>query len=120
MYVKFSFQSIMMSLSPLYSSPHIISADVQRLNSTALSLTLDLLYTGVGDITTISLSVNGRNFPVSDVRATSQNTWTGMVVSEEVRNLEYSTDLVFSVSLTNQRGLTMVASTRQSFSKCFV
>ncbi len=40
-----------------------------------------------------------------------------MVVSEEVRNLEYSTDLVFSVSLTNQRGLTMVASARQSFSK---
>ena len=40
-----------------------------------------------------------------------------MVVSDEVMSLEYSTDLEFSVSLTNQRSLTMAASTRQSFSK---
>ncbi|XP_064399642.1 neural cell adhesion molecule L1.1-like isoform X2 [Halichondria panicea] len=97
------------------AAPLIISADVQRLNSTALSLTFDLHYTGGGDITTISLSVNGRTFPVSDVRSTSRNTWTGMVVSDEVKSLEYSTDLEFSVSLTNQQSLTMVASTRQSF-----
>ncbi|XP_064392936.1 uncharacterized protein LOC135340213 [Halichondria panicea] len=97
------------------AAPLIISADVQRLNSTALSLTFDLHYTGGGDITTISLSVNGRTFPVSDVRSTSRNTLTGMVVSDKVKSLEYSTDLEFSVSLTNQRSLTMAASTRQSF-----
>ncbi|XP_064399728.1 uncharacterized protein LOC135346131 isoform X2 [Halichondria panicea] len=79
------------------AAPLIISADVQRLNSTALSLTFDLHYTGGGDITTISEHM------------------TGMVVSDEVKSLEYSTDLEFSVSLTNQRSLTMVASTRQSF-----
>ncbi len=93
--------------------------EVQRLNLTALFVRLDLLYTGGGDITDIVVIFSGTNYSASNVQETAPSTWEGVVVHEVFGGLEYSTDLQFSVAVTNQQSLEMRMNAQQSFGKLY-
>lgn len=80
-------------------------------------MTLNLFYTGGGDITSITLSTGSQEFSVGDLKTTDSEVWTGTVVDREVERLVFSSDLQFTVEVMNERSLKRTVSTQQTFSE---
>jgi len=98
--------------------PLVSSVRTERLNGTAIVVTLDLIYTGGGDITSITLSwTNGLILNTDQPRRLSSGQWTGMIVNSMLSVLDYSSELEFTVRIMNERFRATSQTAIQSFGK---
>ena len=103
----------------MYIAPLISSIEAQRLNDTAINLTVYLHYTGGGaiaelDISFRSLKTTGSILVVPVQLGSSDKVWNSIIVS----NLFVEqTGLMFSVDVTNGQALTANSTAVEEISK---
>ena len=103
------------------TAPRVRSVSIQRLSSTSVGVAIDLHYTGGGNITSITLTHGNLSLSLEPPEELDFKRWGGVVYDSQLLLLVYSTDVVFSVTLSNEAGHQMAGITaQQSFSEFIV
>ena len=85
-------------------------------------MVIDLRYTGGGAITSITLTHDNLSLSLESPRELESKKWGGVVVDDQLINLlEYSSDVMFSVTLSNEEGhQSAVVTAQQTFSEFII